>query len=102
VSGSSSCDKCDTGTYYDREEIDCFACPAGKFSTSGAQSLEGCEDCTSGFVSSEPGMGYCDACTPGKFASADNTTCTGCEAGKYSGVAASNCKNCDAGKYVRA
>jgi len=122
--GSSSCEKCDTGTcvraseakrekdaldltlfarrYYDRAENDCFACPAGKFSTSGAQSLDGCEDCARGFVSREPGMGYCDPCTPGKHASADNAACTACEAGTYSGVAAFECEGCEAGKYVRA
>ncbi|GMI20715.1 hypothetical protein TeGR_g3237, partial [Tetraparma gracilis] len=98
--GFSSCEKCDTGTYYDRAENDCFACPAGKFSTSGAQSLDGCEDCARGFVSREPGMGYCDPCTPGKHVSAENAACTACEAGTYSGVAAFECEGCEAGKYA--
>ncbi|GMI37858.1 hypothetical protein TeGR_g14131, partial [Tetraparma gracilis] len=98
--GSSSCEKCDTGTYYDQVENECFACPAGKFSTSGAQSLDGCEDCARGFVSREPGMGFCDPCTPGKHASSDNAACTACEAGTYSGVAAFECEGCEAGKYA--
>jgi hypothetical protein len=96
--GASTCEKCGTGTYYDQPENECYKCPAGKFSTSGAQSLDGCEDCTRGFVGSEPGMGYCDPCTPGKRASADNATCTACDAGTYSGVAAFECEACEAGK----
>ncbi|GMI30328.1 hypothetical protein TeGR_g14640 [Tetraparma gracilis] len=109
--GASLCNECPAGyfcpegskttiEYYDRAANDCFACPAGKFSTSGAQSIDGCEDCTRGFVSREPGMGYCDPCTPGKHASADNAACTACEAGTYSGVAAFECEGCEAGKYA--
>jgi hypothetical protein len=103
--GATSCESCGPG-FYMHESVNltksCLECVAGKYSKTGASSIEGCEDCALGFVSREPGMGYCDPCTPGKHASQDNAACTACEAGTYSGVAAFECDACEAGKYVLA
>jgi hypothetical protein len=98
--GSSYCEKCGTGTYYDAVAMTCSNCPAGRFSTSGAESIDGCDACQRGFVSEEAGLGFCDPCTPGKRALPDNTTCVACDAGKYSSVAAHECMSCEAGKCV--
>ena len=61
--GSSACEKCSTGKYYDEASYDCKFCPKNTASISGASNISGCIECQ---VEKQEyaysGSGYCSVC----------------------------------------
>jgi len=74
---------CSAGTYGPaRCQTACTTCPAGTYSSAGANS--------------------CTPCPAGTYSTAGKSTCTTCPAGTTSGPGASACAPCPAGTYLSA
>jgi hypothetical protein len=100
--GSGYCEQCLTGTYFEEDDNECYGCPLGKFSTTGANSLANCEPCDDGFVSNNAfGAGFCSPCPAGFFTNPAQTACLPCQPGSISGIAAKSCIACEKGKFAK-
>jgi hypothetical protein len=98
-------------------EKSCLKCVAGKYSETGASSIDGCFTCGVGEYSSE-GAGFCStvrageevlkdgefrvgakSCTAGYFSTGSVDLCLPCHGG-FSNAGASSCTFCGPGKYI--
>ena len=119
--GASKCEYCRPGEYMHMEEAtsekSCLKCVAGKYSETGAGSIEGCFTCGVGEYSSE-GTGFCStvrageevvkegelrvraaSCTAGRYSTGSVDSCTSCGTG-FSNAGASKCEYCGPGEYM--
>jgi hypothetical protein len=96
---------------------ECLGCEAGKYSETGASSIEGCLPCDTGKYS-DVGSGYCAtveageevvkdgelrvgaaSCTAGRYSTGSVDSCTSCNTG-FSNAGASKCEFCGPGEYM--
>ncbi|GMI01202.1 hypothetical protein TrST_g6997 [Triparma strigata] len=117
--GSSACEKCSTGKYYDEVANACELCPKNTFTISGATDISGCALCEDG-GHSQPGSGYCEKCSTGKYYNEPDNTCKDCPkntasisgaadisgcgdcqvaVGEYAAPGSGYCSSCSSGKY---
>ena len=98
--GSSACEKCATGKYYNEAEIRCDPCPKNTFTISGAADISGCEPCQNAGEHAPEGSGYCQSCTSGKYYHEPANDCLKCPSGSFTatgGVGLDECKQCPEG-----
>jgi hypothetical protein len=117
--GASRCEYCGPGEYMHEEATtkECLGCEAGKYSETGASSIEGCFSCNTGKYS-VVGSGYCAtveageevvkdgelrvgaaSCTAGRYSTGSADSCTSCGTG-FSNAGASKCEYCGPGEYM--
>jgi hypothetical protein len=98
--GASKCEYCGPGKYMHEEATtkECLGCVAGKYSETGASSIEGCFTCGAGEYSSE-GAGFCITVEAGKEVVKDGEglriATSDCPAGRYNAGSNDECFNCE-------
>ena len=99
VLGSTTCWRCEAGTFSANATTPCQACAAGKFAAQPQASS--CDACEPGYVAMTPGLDACSACSPGTYSNNGSTQCLPCPDGTFALTsAASVCEACVAGKYT--
>ncbi len=86
--------KCGAGTYLANNV--CTSCPAGTYSSGGANS---CNTCSGGTYAAQ-GSSSCSVCPAGTYSNSGAGTCTSCVAGTYNTTSGStSCTDCPKGYY---
>ena len=96
-STSGQVSQCEAGTYQPFiRSVDCFICPNGTYSITGASR---CEICPAG-TASDQSSARCEPCDPGTYSVAGDVSCRDCPPGTYSpGGGMSSCMPCLPGSY---
>ncbi|GMH92837.1 hypothetical protein TL16_g12465 [Triparma laevis f. inornata] len=101
--GTSYCDHCLSGKFYNQLSNNCELCPKNTFTISGARDINGCEACAEG-GHSQPGARFCDQCLTAKYYDEISNECKLCPKNTFSITGAndiSGCKPCaNPGEYA--
>ena len=97
---AASCNFCPQGFSFTSTSEDCTRCAAGQYQPSNNLASVSCDDCLTGFFSTNDEAATCDSCLPGQYqANIGQEFCDECELGTKFISTKVPCENCAAGKY---